>query len=104
MGLTSWLIESSIYLIEKGGYLGIFFGLVIDSAGIPIPSEAILGLSGSLVKAGTFNFGLLIILGTIAQTIGAYLSYLVGRHGGEPLVRKYGKFLLISSHDLDQAV
>lgn len=104
MGFTGQLLELSIFLIQKGGYLGVFIGLVLDSAGIPIPSELILGLAGSLAKTGVFNLWLLIIVGTIAQVLGAYLSYLVGRYGGEPLIRKYGKYLLISSHDLNRAI
>lgn len=104
MGLTVWLFETAVHLIEVGGYWGVFFGLVIDSCGLPIPSEVILALSGSIARTtGQFSLLPLIIIGTIAQTIGAYISYLIGRYGGEPLVKKYGKYVLISSHDYDKA-
>ena len=104
MGLTVWLFETAIKLIEVGGYWGVFIGLVLDSCGLPIPSEVILALSGSIARTtGQFNYLALILIGTIAQTIGAYLSYLIGRYGGEPLVKKYGKYVLISSHDYDKA-
>lgn len=104
MGLTVWLFETAIKLIEVGGYWGVFIGLVLDSCGLPMPSEVILALSGSIASTtGQFNYIALIIIGTIAQTIGAYLSYLIGRYGGEPLVKKYGKYVLISSHDYDKA-
>lgn len=104
MGLTVWLFETAVHLIEIGGYWGVFFGLVLDSCGLPIPSEVILALSGSIARTtGQFSYIWLLIIGTIAQTIGAYISYLIGRYGGEPLVKKYGKYFLISSHDYDKA-
>lgn len=103
MSITSWLVETAIRLIEVSGYLGIFIGLVLDSCGLPIPSEVILTLSGSLARIGHFNLPLIIILGTFAQLLGAYLAYLIGYFGGQPLVRRYGKYVLLSGHDLDKA-
>lgn len=90
-------------LIEKVGYIGVAFILVVDNAGIPIPSEATLALAGSLARIGKFNIIIIIIIGALAQTIGTYIAYLIGKYGGGPLVKKYGKYLLISSHDYDKA-
>ncbi len=103
MNLTGWLLDFAIKVIETVGYWGVFFVLVLDNAGIPIPSEATLALAGSLSKTGTFNIVWIIILGTIAQTIGTYIAYLIGKYGGGPLVKKYGKYILISAHDYDKA-
>src|SRR3990167_1433785 len=103
MGITEWLLETGTFMIEKGGYLGAFIALALDSCGIPIPSEAVLALSGSVAKTGEFNLIVVIIIGTVAQTFGAWLAYLIGKYGGEPIVKKYGKYLLISAHDYDKA-
>lgn len=103
MSLTEWLINIAIHLIDKAGYLGISLGLIADSCGLPLPSEAILGLSGSLARTGRFDLLIVIIIGSVAQTAGAYLAYQIGYYGGEPFVRRYGKYVLISHHDLDKA-
>ncbi len=103
MGLTEWLLNTGVTLIDKIGYFGMSIALILDSCGIPIPSEAVLALAGAAAKTGRFNIFIVILLGTIAQTIGAYISYLIGRYGGEPLIKRYGKYVLISAHDYEKA-
>lgn len=101
--MTAKLLEFALTLVDKVGYLGVFFILVLDNIGIPIPSEATLALAGNLARAGEFNIIVVILLGSVAQTLGTYLAYLVGRYGGEPLIKKYGKYILISDHDYQKA-
>ena len=103
MSLSQWLIETAIHLIETGGYAGMAFALILDSCGIPIPSEVVLALSGSIARTtGEFNIFVVIIVGAVAQTIGALAAYTIGKYGGEPFVKKYGKYVLISAHDYDK--
>lgn len=103
MNLTASLLEFAINFIDKIGYLGVAIILIIDNCGVPIPSEAILALAGSLARTGQMNFWLVILLGSVMQTVGAWLAYTIGRYGGGPLVKKYGKYLLISAHDYEKA-
>ena len=103
MNLTANLLDFAIRMIENIGYLGIIIILIADNCGVPIPSEAILALGGAAAATGKFNIFVVMIIGTLAQTLGAYIAYQIGLHGGEPLVKRYGKYLLISSHDYDKA-
>lgn len=103
MNLTASLLEFAINFIDKIGYLGVAIILIIDNCGVPIPSEAILALAGSLARTGQMNFWLVILIGSVMQTVGAWLAYTIGRYGGGPLVKKYGKYLLISAHDYEKA-
>lgn len=103
MNLTASLLEFAINFIDKIGYLGVAIILIIDNCGVPIPSEAILALAGSLARTGQMNFWLVILLGSVMQTVGAWLAYTIGRYGGGPLVKKYGKYMLISAHDYEKA-
>lgn len=89
-------------LISGLGYGGLAVGLVVDSAGIPIPSEVLLPVAGALVRQGRFNMALVIIVATLAQTVGAVLAYWIGALGGLPLVEKYGKYVLFKKHELDK--
>lgn len=102
MNLSAQLIEFAITLIDRIGYLGVSLILVVDNAGVPIPSEAVLALSGAAAKAGQMNILVVLILGVVMQTIGSSLAYYIGYIGGGPLVKKYGKYLLISAHDYDK--
>lgn len=89
-------------VISAGGYKGIVALLALNSSGIPIPSEVILPFSGYLVYQGRFNLILVAIMGTIGCNIGSAIAYWIGAKGGRPLVERYGKWVLMSQHDLDR--
>lgn len=85
------------------GYTGIAALMAIESACIPLPSEIIMPFSGFLVAGGQFNLWLVALAGAVGCVVGSIVAYLVGLYGGRPLVERYGKYLLISHHDLDLA-
>jgi membrane protein DedA with SNARE-associated domain len=87
-------------LMSQLGYWGMAIGLVLDSFGIPIPSEVLLMVGGALAATGRFNLWVVVVIGIVAQVIGGLIGYLVGRYGGEPLLLRYGKYVLISHQDL----
>ncbi|MHB1326410.1 MAG: DedA family protein [Thermoleophilia bacterium] len=98
-------------IISALGYAGVFLAMAIESACIPLPSEIIMPFSGSLVFSGdlaytgnlSVNILLLGIVGALGNLAGSLLAYWVGAKGGRPLVEKYGKYVLLSHHDLDVA-
>lgn len=85
------------------GYPGVFFLMLVESCGIPMPSEVIMSFSGFLVADGVMNFWAVVLLGTVGNLVGSLLAYWIGWKGGRPLIEKYGKYILISKHDLDLA-
>lgn len=89
--------------ISRLGYAGIVLLMAIESACIPLPSEIIMPFSGYLVYMGRFNIWLVSVAGAFGCVVGSLVAYSVGMYGGRPLVEKYGKYLLISRHDLDLA-
>jgi len=86
---------------------GVVVMMAIESAGIPLPSELIMPLAGwMLVKdRGLGEEWLLLaaLFGALGNTIGSLAAYYVGAWGGRPLFEKYGKYILVSRHDLDLA-
>ncbi|MFA5927061.1 MAG: DedA family protein [Patescibacteria group bacterium] len=89
--------------IDMIGYGGIFILMLVESAGIPMPSEVIMPFSGFLVADGKMGFWAVTLLGTVGNLVGSLLAYWIGAKGGRPLIEKYGKYILISKHDLDLA-
>ena len=89
--------------ISQLGYAGVILLMAIESACIPLPSEIIMPFSGYLVSRGEFNLWLVGVAGAFGCVIGSLVAYWVGMYGGRPLVEKYGRYLLVSSHDLDLA-
>jgi membrane protein DedA with SNARE-associated domain len=97
----SFLVSHAIYAI-------VLFG-VLEAMCIPISSELTFLLGGAIASGGVAathqhpSLALVIILGTIAEMVGSYISYGVGRVGGRPLVRRWGKYVLVTEADVARA-
>lgn len=87
--------------INHLGYPGVALLMAIESAAIPLPSEIIMPFSGFLVEGGRFSLMGLGLAGAIGSVIGSVITYALGFYGGRPLILKYGKYVLISEHDLN---
>ncbi|MGB8507766.1 MAG: DedA family protein [Pyrinomonadaceae bacterium] len=92
-----------VAVISALGYGGIVLLMAIESACIPLPSEVIMPFSGYLVYTGRFNLWAVGVAGAVGCVLGSLVAYWVGVYGGRPLIEKYGRYLLVSSHDLDLA-
>jgi len=98
--MISAFIVATISLL---GYGGVVLLMAIESACIPLPSEIIMPFSGYLVSRGEMNLWLVGVAGAVGCVLGSMIAYWVGMYGGRPLIEKYGRFVLISHHDLDLA-
>ncbi len=89
--------------VAQWGYLGVAVMMAIESANIPLPSEAIMPTAGVLVQQGRMDINLAALAGAIGCVLGSVPSYFLGMYGGRPFVEKYGKWILVSPADLDTA-
>lgn len=89
--------------ISALGYFGVFLLMAIESACIPLPSEIIMPFAGYLVSTGQMNFWLVGLAGAVGCVAGSMVAYWAGMYGGRPFVERYGKYVLVSRHDLDIA-
>jgi membrane protein DedA with SNARE-associated domain len=96
----SGFIVATISLL---GYSGIVLLMAIESACIPLPSEVIMPFSGYLVSTGRMNLWAVGVAGAVGCVLGSLVAYWVGMYGGRPLIEKYGRYVLVSRHDLDMA-
>jgi membrane protein DedA with SNARE-associated domain len=97
--LTGFIVA----VIATLGYSGVLLLMAIESACIPLPSEVIMPFSGYLVYTGRFNLWWVAVAGAVGCVVGSLVAYWVGMYGGRPLIEKYGRYVLISQHDLDLA-
>src|SRR5690349_662101 len=100
IGILSGMI---VAIIAKLGYAGIVLLMGIESACIPLPSEIIMPFSGYLVSRGELNLWGVGIAGAVGCVLGSLVAYWVGMYGGRPMIERYGKYILLSRHDLDLA-
>ncbi|HMG36360.1 MAG TPA: DedA family protein [Blastocatellia bacterium] len=89
--------------ISSLGYGGVVLLMAIESACIPLPSEVIMPFSGYLVYVGRFSLWAVAVAGAVGCVLGSLVAYWAGMYGGRPFIEKYGKYVLISMHDLDLA-
>jgi membrane protein DedA with SNARE-associated domain len=89
--------------ISTMGYSGVVLLMAIESACIPLPSEIIMPFSGYLVSRGEMNLWGVGIAGAVGCVLGSLVAYWVGMYGGRPVIEKYGRYILLSRHDLDLA-
>src|SRR3989344_4447869 len=89
-------------VIDQSGYLGIFILSALESAAIPIPSEIVVPFSGFLAAEGRFVFWGVVILASVANLAGGIGLYWLSRILGYPFLEKFGRYILISRHDLDK--
>ncbi|WP_097460448.1 DedA family protein [Mangrovitalea sediminis] len=101
--LISLLAGFVIATISRMEYVGIALLMGIESACIPLPSEIIMPFSGYLVFQGKLTLWGVAVAGAVGCVIGSWIAYAIGAWGGRPLIERYGKYVLISHHDLDLA-
>ena len=97
--LSSFIVAT----ISTLGYSGVVLLMAIESACIPLPSEIIMPFSGYLVSTGQMNLWGVAVAGAVGCVLGSLVAYWVGMYGGRPFIEKYGRYILLSRHDLDIA-
>lgn len=101
--MQEWITSTMTSL----GYVGIALLMFAENLFPPIPSELIMPLAGFTVAQGKMNFTLAVLAGVIGTILGAfpwyYAGLLVGEQRLKALADKYGKWITVSSQDIDKA-
>lgn len=95
--------EFVINLISSYGYIGMFLGMVLEAVIIVIPSEAILATGGLLAGQEIFSFLGALLTGLLGSVFCAIVIYFMGYFGGQPFVKKYGKYFFMKEDDLKKS-
>jgi membrane protein DedA with SNARE-associated domain len=89
--------------VTSGGILIVLALMLINSCGVPFPSEVIMPVAGVLAATGHFNIVAVIVAGIAGNVIGALIAYSLARRFGRPLLLGPGKRIGISASHLDLA-
>lgn len=87
-------------LADAIGYPAAALGILIESAGIPFPGEAMLLAVAALAAAGHLDIRIVIAFGAIGAIAGADLGYAAGYYGGRPFVERFGRTLRLNPSHL----
>jgi membrane protein DedA with SNARE-associated domain len=84
-------------LFAKYGYWAVFFGVLLEDAGLPLPGETILLYASFLAHSKhELQLPYVILIAIIAATMGDNIGYGLGRYGGRPLLDRYKHIFHIS--------
>ncbi len=93
-------LHNSLELIEQYmlvyGYWTVFFGVMLENAGVPVPGETILLIAGYFVGTGQFNLVLVILIAAIGAVIGDNIGFAIGHHYGRGFLLRIGRFVFLT--------
>lgn len=91
------------HYVSSAGLAAIFILCVLQSCCVPTSSELTMGFAGFLAYQGKLNLAAVIVVGAFGEVVGAYVAWIIGRVFGRGFVDRFGKYVLLSHHDLDRA-
>ena len=101
--MTQHIIEFLRELLVQYGYWAVAIALLLENAGIPVPGETILLMASFLAfSEHDLQIRWIIVVGTIAATLGDNLGFALGHYGGRPLLKRYQNMFRIRDQTLER--
>ncbi|OBF92958.1 alkaline phosphatase [Mycobacterium sp. 852002-51163_SCH5372311] len=83
-------------VLDHYGYLALVGVVAVEGVGVPAPGQIILIAAGVYAASGHLNLAAVLILALLAAVIGDNFGYAIGYYGGRPLVRRFGRYVLLT--------
>ena len=98
--ITDPLVRFATNVVGDLGLAGVFVLMLLESACIPIPSEATMLFAGFNVSEGHYSLIAVALVGTAANLVGSWIAYAVGYYGRIDVLEKHGSKLHIKPSHL----
>jgi len=83
------------------GYWAVFFGVMLENAGLPIPGETILLVAGYFASTGVFRVPLVMLVAATGAVIGDNIGFAIGHHYGRGFLLRVGRFFFLTPKRLE---
>jgi membrane protein DedA with SNARE-associated domain len=90
--VTDKLVDFATDVIGDAGYAGVFALMTLESALIPIPSEATMLFAGFKVDDGDLTLFGIVAAGVAGNVVGSWIAYAIGYYGRLELVERHRIF------------
>jgi membrane protein DedA with SNARE-associated domain len=90
------ILDAVLNLFKSYGYWIVFFGVMLENAGLPVPGETILLAAGFFASEGHFSVPLVMAIATTGAVLGDNGGYWIGHKVGRSLLIKYGRFVMLT--------
>lgn len=94
-------LETIQHLAQEYGYGAVFFGIMLENAGVPLPGETITIVGGFLAGSGELNYWGVLASAIAGAVLGDSFGYWLGTIGGWALMMRLGSFFRISESQLE---
>jgi membrane protein DedA with SNARE-associated domain len=101
--LTDPIVDFAVDVVDALGLPGVFVLMLLESACIPVPSEATMLFAGFRVAEGEYSLLAATMVGSLANLVGSWLAYWVGYAGRVDIIEKHGHKVFIRPHHLEWA-
>jgi membrane protein DedA with SNARE-associated domain len=101
--ITDPIVNVAVDVVDAMGLPGVFGLMVLESACIPVPSEATMLFAGFNVSNGEYSLLAAVAVGSVANLVGSWIAYWVGYAGRVDILEKHGKKLHIKKSHLEWA-
>jgi membrane protein DedA with SNARE-associated domain len=101
--ITDPLVNAAVDVVDAMGLPGVFLLMLLESACIPVPSEATMLFAGFNVSNGEYSLFAAVAVGSLANLVGSWIAYGVGYYGRVDILEKHGKKLHIKKSHLEWA-
>lgn len=82
--MPAWLTD----LFARYGYFVVFFGVLLENAGVPVPGETILLAGAALARFGHLSLPWVVLVAIAGAVLGDNIGFLIGRRGGRVLLER----------------
>src|SRR5919112_1948548 len=101
--ITDPIVNFAVDVVDALGLAGVFVLMVLESACIPVPSEATMLFAGFNVSDGHYSLFAAVAVGSVANLIGSWIAYAIGYYGRVDVLEKHGKKLHTKKSHLETA-
>ena len=100
--ITGPIVNFATDTVGAYGVWAVFILMILESACIPVPSEAIMVFGGFLAGQGKVSFWAVVVAGVAGNVIGSWIAWWVGREKGRDWALRW-RWLHITPERLDAA-
>ncbi len=101
--ITDPIVDFAVGVVRDLGLPGVFVLMLLESACIPIPSEATMLFAGFNVSKGKYALITVTLVASFANLVGSWIAYAVGYYGRVDILEKHGRKLHIKPEHLKAA-
>jgi membrane protein DedA with SNARE-associated domain len=87
------MLSTLLSYFAQYGYWVVFFGVMLENAGVPVPGETILLAAGFFAASGHFSIAIVMAVACLGAVLGDNFGYLIGHKLGRATLLRYGRYV-----------